>query len=125
MGAKIDGDDFREKVTMPKKRPFQDDKVTKDQIRRIILDLKHVRLKTVLMLMKDTQARPAELLGLRMSDFNLSHDPPYLNIPAEMAKNDMPRELFFTSRDQRNFSSPTSRGKRRTGDFLYLAAWIR
>src|SRR5579863_2126326 len=87
MGAKIDGDDFRENVTMPKKRPFQDDKVTKEQIRRIILGLNHLGLRALLMLMKDTQARPAELLGLRMTDFNLSHDPPYLNIPAERAKN--------------------------------------
>jgi integrase len=120
MGAKIDGDDFREKVTMPKKRPFQDDKVTRDQIRRIILDLKHIRLKTVLMLMKDTQARPAELLGLRMSDFNLSHDPPYLNIPAEMAKNDMPRELFFTSETKDLLVSYIKKYKRRPDDFLYF-----
>lgn len=120
MGAKIDGDDFREKVTMPKKRPFQDDKVTKDQIRRIILNLKHLRLKTVLMLMKDTQARPAELLGLHMSDFNLGHDPPYLNIPAEMAKNDMPRELFFTSETKELLVSYIKKGKRRSTDFLYL-----
>lgn len=120
MGAKIDGDDFREKVTMPKKRPFQDDKVTRDQIRRIILDLKHLRLKTVLMLMKDTQARPAELLGLRMSDFNLSHDPPYLNIPAEMAKNDMPRELFFTSETKELLVSYIKKYKRPTDDFLYF-----
>src|SRR5438309_1221680 len=120
MDAKIDGDDFREKVTMPKKRPFQDDKVTKDQIRRIILDLKHLRLKTMLMLMKDTQATPAELIGLRMSDYNLSHDPPYLNIPAEMAKNDMPRELFFTSETKELLVSYIKKCKRRSDDFLYL-----
>ncbi len=120
MGAKIDGDDFREKVTMPKKRPFQDDKVTKEQIRRIILGLNHLGLRALLMLMKDTQARPAELLGLRMTDFNLSHDPPYLNIPAERAKNDMPRELFFTSETKEFLISYIQKEKRRTDDLLYL-----
>ena len=62
-GAEISTDDFKERVTMPKKRPFQDDKVTRDQIRRIILGLNHLGLKVLLMLIKDTQARPAELLG--------------------------------------------------------------
>ncbi|MBI3640672.1 MAG: tyrosine-type recombinase/integrase [Thaumarchaeota archaeon] len=120
MGARIDGEDFREKVTLPKKRPFQDDKVTKEQIRRIILDLNHLGLKTLLMLMKDTQARPAELLGLHMSDFNLSYDPPYLNIPAERAKNDMPRELFFTSETKELLVSYLKKEKSRPDDFLYL-----
>jgi site-specific recombinase XerD len=120
MGAKIDGDDFREKVTLPKKRPFQDDKVTKEQIRRIILGLNHLGLKALLMLMKDTQARPAELLGLHMTDFNLSHDPPYLNIPAERAKNDMPRELFFTSETKEFLISYIQKEKRRSDDFLYI-----
>lgn len=123
MGAKIDGEDFREKVTMPKKRPFQDDKVTRDQIRRIILYSKHFPLKTVLMLMKDTQARPGEVLGLRMSDFNLSHDPPYLNIPAELAKNDMPRELFFTSETKDLLVSYIKKYKKKPDDFLYFD-WV-
>ncbi len=120
MDAKIDGDDFREKVTMPKKRPFQDDKVTREQIRRIVLGLNHLGLKTILMLMKDTQARPGELLGLRMSDFNLSYDPPYVNIPAEMAKNDMPRELFFTDETKELLISYIKREGKNSADFLYL-----
>lgn len=120
LGAHIDGDSFREKVTIPKKRPFQDDKVTKDQIRRIVLGLKHLGLKTLLMLIKDTQARPGELLGLRVSDFNVAHDPPYLNMPAEMAKNDMPRELFFTEETKQMLVSLIKSKSKKQNDFLYL-----
>lgn len=120
LGAKIDSEEFKERVTLPKKRPFQDDKVTKDQIRRIILGLNHLGLKTLLMLMKDTQARPTELLGLRVSDINLSYDPPYLNIAAERAKNDLPRELFFTPETKGLLISYIKKKDKQAGDFLYL-----
>lgn len=120
LGAQIDNESFREKVTMPKKRPFQDDKVTKEQIRRIVFGLKHLGLKTLLMLIKDTQARPGELLGLRVSDFNVTHDPSYLNIPAERSKNDMPRELFFTQETKELLVSFIENQSKKQSDFLYL-----
>ncbi len=96
MGAKIDYDDFKENVVLPKSRTFMDDKVNEDQIRRIVLASKNERLKCLLMLMKDTGARPREILGLKLGDFNIAHDPPYLTIPPYLAKNDIPREVFFT-----------------------------
>ncbi|MGH2612742.1 MAG: tyrosine-type recombinase/integrase [Rhabdochlamydiaceae bacterium] len=120
MGAKIDAEEFKERVTMPKIRPFQDEKVDRDQIRRIVLCLKHLQLKAVLMLMKDTMARPAELVGLRVSDLNLSYDPPYLNIPAERAKNDLPRELFFTHETKELLLAHIKRKNKKGSDFLFL-----
>lgn len=95
-GAEIDHYKFKEEVVLPKVKVFEDDKVNEDQIRRLVLAIKHPTLKNLLMLMKDTQARPAEILGLKLQDFNLAYDPPYLNIPGYLAKNDIPRELFFT-----------------------------
>ena len=121
LGAKIGSEEFKERVTLPKKRPFQDDKVTKDQIRRIVLGLHHVGLKTLLMLMKDTQARPSELLSLQLGDLNLSHDLPYLNISAERAKNDMPRELFFTPETKEMLMSYIKKKERQQGQFLFLS----
>ena len=120
-GAKIGSEEFKDRVTLPKKRPFQDDKVTKDQIRRIMLELHHMGLKALLMLMKDTQARPAELLGLQLSDLNLSYDPPYLNIPAERAKNDLPRELFFTQETKEMLISFIKKKERQQGQFIFLS----
>ena len=121
LGAKIGSEEFKERVTLPKKRPFQDDKVTKDQIRRIVLGLHHMGLKTLLMLMKDTQARPSELLSLQLGDLNLSHDLPYLNISAERAKNDMPRELFFTPETKEMLMSYIKKKERQQGQFLFLS----
>ncbi len=121
LGVKISNEEFKDKVTLPKKRPFQDDKVTKEQIRRIILGLHHVGLKTLLMLMKDTQARPTELLSLQLGDLNLSHDPPYLNISAERAKNDMPRELFFTPETKEVLMAYIKKKEKQQGQFLFLS----
>jgi integrase len=120
LGAKIGNEEFKDRVTLPKKRPFQDDKVTKDQIRRIILGLHHSGLKVLLMLMKDTQARPAELLSLQLCDLNLNHEPPYLNIPAERAKNDIPREVFFTPETREMLMSFIKKKERQQGQFLFL-----
>lgn len=120
MGARIDAEEFKEQVTMPKIRPFQDEKVDRNQIRRIVLCLKHLPLKSVLMLMKDTMARPAELIGLRVSDLNLSYDPPYLNIPAERAKNDLPRELFFTPETKELLLAHIKRKNKTGSDYLFL-----
>ena len=95
--AKISIEEFREKVTLPKKKPFDDKKVDVEQIRRILLVCKHGGLKLRLMLMKDTMARPVELTGLQLRHFHLDElEIPYLKIPSELSKNDIPRELFFT-----------------------------
>ncbi len=96
LGAKIDSEEFRELVTLPKLRPLQDEKVNSQQIVRIVLGTTNARLKCVEMLIKDTCARPAEIVGLKLGDFNFSYDPPCVNIPAYLAKNDLPKELFFT-----------------------------
>ncbi|MGQ0791269.1 MAG: hypothetical protein ACT4NJ_03485 [Nitrosopumilaceae archaeon] len=119
-GAKFTSDEFKDGVVLPKTRPFEDDKVNKDQIRRIILTLKHEGLKTLLMIEKDTQARPAEILTLKVRNFNLAHDPPYFNIEAENAKNDWPRELFFTSETKEFVMQRIEQGELKPNDFLFL-----
>ena len=47
------------------------------------------------MIEKDTQARPVEMLTLKVRNFNLSHDPPYFNIETENAKNNCPENFFL------------------------------
>jgi integrase len=96
-GVEINDYKFREQVVLPKIRHFEDDKVDEEQARRILLTIKNQKLKCMLMLMKDTCARPREILGLKLGDFNLTYDPPHLSIPSRLAKNDIPREVFFTT----------------------------
>jgi integrase len=88
---------LKEKVELPKKRAFQDEALEPEVAKRIILACKNETLKLILLLMKDTLARPTELLGLQLMHFNLAHDPPYLTIPSYLAKNDIAREVFFTN----------------------------
>lgn len=118
--VKIPEDEFRDKVTLPKKRPFADEKVTKPIMARIISGLKHFPLKTVLMLEKDTQIRPMEACLLRVSDFNLAYDPPYLNVAAEISKSDYPRELFFTPETKEFVIALIKQKNKKPDDFLFL-----
>ncbi len=120
-GAVIDHYRFREEVVLPKIKPLQDDKVNQEQIRRILLGLKNEKLKCLVMLMKDTCARPSEILGLRLSEFNLANDPPYLSIPAHLAKNDIPREAFFTQETKSVLMTyMQNRGVKNPSDFVFL-----
>ncbi len=95
-GAIIDRDRFKEQVVLPLQVPFDDDKVSEEQIRRILMATKNQKLKVVLMLMKDAPIRPIEVLGSTLRNFNLDYDPPYLVIPSHLAKSKVPRETFFT-----------------------------
>ena len=92
----IDREMMREKVVIPKKQIFADEPLTPEVARLILLETKNQILRLILCLIKDTVARPSELLSLKLSHFNLTHDPPYLTIPAYAAKNDIEREVFFT-----------------------------
>ncbi len=72
------------------------------------------------MIEKDSQARPKEILTLKVRNFNLSHDPPYFNIEAEHAKNDWPRELFFTNETKEFVMRMIEHRKLKPNDFLFL-----
>ncbi len=121
MGAKIDDYEFRENVVLPKVEMFMDDKVNEEQIKRIIMGAKHEALKVLLMLMKDTPARPVEIIGLKFGDFNLAYEPPYFAISARLAKNDIPREVFFTMETKTALISyMQNREVRNKDDFVFL-----
>ncbi len=121
LGAKIDSDDFRENVSLPKQRVFMDDKVNEEQIRRIVIAIKNERWKILLMLMKDTAARPTELLGVRLGDIILTHDPPFLTIIGSHSKNDIPREVFFTPETKSMLLGYIkNRNLTKRGDFIFM-----
>ncbi len=120
LGTKITDEDFRELVTLPKKRPPRDKKVSKEVAMRILLELKHLGLKLLLMIEKDTQARPGEILGLRMSDFDFTQTFPLLTIPSERAKNDIPRELFFSDETKTVLMDYIKRYSIGENDFLFI-----
>jgi integrase len=119
-GVKIDYYEFKDQVAMPKIRTFEDDKVNDEQIRRIVLATRSQKLKCLLMLMKDTGARPAEILGLKLSDLNLTHDPPCFNIPGHLAKNDIAREIFFTTETKSILTAYLQNNGVKTPEYVFL-----
>ena len=95
-GVTMDREMMREKVVVSKKQIFTDEPLTPNVARCILFETKNQTLRLILCLIKDTVARPSELLSLKLSHFNLTYDPSYLMIPAYAAKNDIEREAFFT-----------------------------
>jgi len=96
-GIHVDRERFKDKVCLPKAQVFQDGALTTEDARRIILECHHTALRALITLIKDTLARPEELISLKLEHINLANDPPYLSIPAYASKNDLPREAFFTN----------------------------
>ncbi|PUA32955.1 MAG: hypothetical protein B9J98_03465 [Candidatus Terraquivivens tikiterensis] len=95
-GVQIKNEELRERVSLPKVQRPLDSGLDAAQVRRILLNCKNERLRLLLMLCKDTLARPIELLGLQVKHFNFDSIPKSVTIPAYLAKNDMERETFFT-----------------------------
>jgi integrase len=96
-GIYVNPQQLKEKITLPKPQVFEDAALTKEEAKRIILECHNPELRALITLVKDTLARPSELISLRLEHVNLAHDPPYLTIPAYAAKNNLPREAFFTN----------------------------
>ncbi len=122
LGATIQAEDFKEGVTLPKAKPFEDDKVAKQQIIRIIVASKNLALKVLLMLMKDTQIRPTEAVLLRVKDFNMDYEIPFVSISGDSSKNDIPREAFFTSETKEAVLAYIKHNNRTSDDYLFLGS---
>lgn len=119
--VRIDAQEYRDRVTLPKARPTKDDKFQKEEIRRLILAVKHPGAKLLGMIMKDNQARPSEVLGLRMPDFELSYRYAYFTIPSERAKNDIPRELFISDETKEMFLDYVKANNIGENDWIFLS----
>jgi|GEM_PF-1281449 len=91
----ISDEAFKDKVSLPSCEVFMDEKVTEDDLRKLLIHAGK-RLKPFIALLKDTAARPIEIIGLQLMHFNFEHNPPYLVIPSYLAKNNIEREVFFT-----------------------------
>jgi integrase len=118
-GVFINPQQLRERVALPKSQVFEDTAPTREEAKQIILECHNAELRALLTLIKDTLARPSELLSLKLEHLNLAHDPPYLTIPAYAAKNNMPREAFFTN-ETKQFLLTHLQRKKITGPHQYI-----
>jgi len=83
-GVKIDWEDVRLRVNIPKKRPLKIDRApTVGELQKLILGTKSKRLRMLIWLMAVTGLRVGEALSLKVENFDFSCDPPVVRVITE------------------------------------------
>ena len=85
-GVKIDNEDFRDLVSLPRKEHREKTGLEKEDVIEILNGLKDIRLKSTVMLLTATGPRPIEACALRLKDIKLDTDPATVTFRAEFTK---------------------------------------
>jgi len=96
MGIKINSDDFKQLVKIPKVTRTREIPVTKEMILRVMRN-SSPKLQTAILVCTSSGLRIGELVQLKLSDIDFGSNPTKINIRAEIAKGSMSRETFMTS----------------------------
>ncbi len=96
MGIKINSDDFKHTVKIPKVIKTREIPVTKEMIIRVLHN-SSTKLQTSILVCASSGIRIGELVQLELSDIDFECNPTKLNIRAAIAKGSMSRETFITS----------------------------
>jgi len=96
MGIKLNSDDFKQLVKVPKIIKTREIPVTKEMILRVLHN-SSPKLQTAILVCASSALRIGELVQLKLSDIDFESNPVKLNIRAEIAKGSMSRETFITS----------------------------
>ena len=96
MGIKINSDDFKHMVKIPKVLKTREIPVTKEMILRILHN-SPPKLQTAILVCSSSGLRIGELVQLKLSDIDFESNPTKLNIRSEIAKGSMSRETYITT----------------------------
>jgi integrase len=96
MGIKIDSDDFKQLVKIPRVVKTREIPVTKEMIIRILHN-SPPKLQTSILVCISSGLRIGELVQLKLSDIDFESNPTKLSIRSEIAKGSMSRETFITT----------------------------
>lgn len=96
MGIKINSDDFKQMVKIPRVVKKREIPVTKEMILRILHN-SPPKLQTAILVCTSSGLRIGELVQLKLSDINFESNPTKLDIRSEIAKGSMSRETFITT----------------------------
>ncbi len=94
-GIKIYNEDFKQEVTLPTKKKYLDDPLTREIIQRI-LNVSNPRFKTLILLLCSSGMRLGEALALRVRDVDFNSRPTCIRIPPSITKTSQARETFVT-----------------------------
>jgi integrase len=95
-GIKIDIEDFKELVDMPRKFRTNQEAIDRKDIVDILNACKQTREKITLLFLAATGARATEGMSIRMSDLKLEADPPTVTFRAENTKTKVERTCYLT-----------------------------
>jgi len=95
-GIKINSDDFKHAVKIPKVRKTREIPLTKEMILRVMRN-SSPKLQTAILVCTSSGLRIGELVQLKLSDIDFKSNPTKINIRAEIAKGSMSRETFITT----------------------------
>ena len=96
VGVKINSDDFKQLVKIPRIIKTREIPVTKDMILRVMHN-SPPKLQTAILICTSSGLRIGELVQLKLSDVDFESNPTKINIRAEIAKGSMSRETFITT----------------------------
>lgn len=96
MGIKINSDDFKQLVKIPKVVKTREIPITKEMILRVMHN-SSPKLQTAILVCTSSGLRIGELVQLKLSDIDFESNPTKLNIRSEIAKGSMSRETFITT----------------------------
>jgi integrase len=96
MGLKINSDDFKQLVKIPRVVKTREIPVTKEMILRVLHN-SSPKLQTAILVCTSSGLRIGELVQLKLSDIDFESNPTKINIRSEIAKGSMSRETFITT----------------------------
>jgi len=96
MGIKINSDDFKQLVKIPRVVKTREIPITKEMILQVLHN-SPPKLQTAILVCTCSGLRIGELVQLKLSDIDFESNPTRLNIRSDIAKGGMSRETFITS----------------------------
>ncbi len=96
VGIRINSDDFKQLVKIPKIVKTREIPVTKDMIVRILHNSSS-KLQTAILICSSSGLRIGELVQLKLSDVDFTSIPTQISVRSEIAKGSMSRDTFISS----------------------------
>ena len=96
IGIRIDRDDLKEFVKIPKQTKLREVPITKEIIVRVLRNA-NPKLQTAILVATSTGLRIGELAQLKISDIDFSTTPAVIFVRGETTKTKMSRETFLTA----------------------------
>lgn len=88
---------FKHKVTMPNDRKEDEYALDREEIRKILTNIRQQRLKTYCIVLACGGMRAEEGLAIRAKDIDFNVQPTKIYMQAQYAKNKLPREIYITA----------------------------